>query len=342
MNTLIFFSSIHSFLLIIYQCITTATCVKQIDISDCIIPRLVASPRLKNLVCPTILPIAGGRIIGFIPFPRVLVLCEMQSVAVSNSCDDNHYTSIIRHRLRVSGTIKAKEWCYPLYLGVVTVGKEAFGAPSTTVGQFTYLSLSVCTFIRIWHLKQWLVLFKIYDVVYHVFVAIVRKVTIVMREWVSGVVPTTFFCLWGGIFYRKVIMRHFRYRRKNTGYILVNISNLKIYHYRFYATFLPNNAKGRHTLNVNVSNRTARKQPPLFPAKRVLHRNIKFLKATDRFDHVDWSVLFLAFSILFLYCFLFESITINSGNVLIIFSCLLPHSFILKISTAHASRKRFR
>ena len=24
------------------------------------------------------LPIAGGRIIGFIPFPRVLVLCEMQ------------------------------------------------------------------------------------------------------------------------------------------------------------------------------------------------------------------------------------------------------------------------
>ena len=26
------------------------------------------------------LPIAGGRIIGFMPFPRVLVLCEMQSV----------------------------------------------------------------------------------------------------------------------------------------------------------------------------------------------------------------------------------------------------------------------
>ena len=46
----------------------------------------VASPRLKNLVCPTILPIAGGRIIGFIPFPRVLVLCEMQSVQDLNSC----------------------------------------------------------------------------------------------------------------------------------------------------------------------------------------------------------------------------------------------------------------
>ena len=44
-------------------------------------PRLVASLRLKNLVCPTILPIAGGRIIGFIPFLRVLVLCEMQSAS---------------------------------------------------------------------------------------------------------------------------------------------------------------------------------------------------------------------------------------------------------------------
>ena len=46
------------------------------------------------------LPIAGGRIIGFIPFPRVLVLCEMQPVssriwtrvAVSISYDDNDYT----------------------------------------------------------------------------------------------------------------------------------------------------------------------------------------------------------------------------------------------------------
>ena len=64
-------------------------------------PRLVASPKLKNLVSPTILPIAGGRIIGFIPFPRLLVLCEMQSVssriwtrvAVSISYDDNNYTT---------------------------------------------------------------------------------------------------------------------------------------------------------------------------------------------------------------------------------------------------------
>ena len=50
---------------------------------------------------PYYLPIAGGRIFGFIPFPRVLVLCEMQSfssriltrVTVSISYDDNHYTT---------------------------------------------------------------------------------------------------------------------------------------------------------------------------------------------------------------------------------------------------------
>ena len=50
---------------------------------------------------PYYLPIAGRRVIGFIPFPRVSVLCEMQSVssriwtcvAVSISCDDNHYTT---------------------------------------------------------------------------------------------------------------------------------------------------------------------------------------------------------------------------------------------------------
>ena len=59
------------------------------------------SSRLKNLVCPTILPIAGGRMIGFISFARVLVLYEMQSVSsriwtrvtVSIFYDDNHYTT---------------------------------------------------------------------------------------------------------------------------------------------------------------------------------------------------------------------------------------------------------
>ena len=49
------------------------------------------------------LPIAGRRIVGFIPFPRVLVLCEMQTassriwtlVVELISFDDNHYTMTI-------------------------------------------------------------------------------------------------------------------------------------------------------------------------------------------------------------------------------------------------------
>ena len=58
------------------------------------------------------LPIAGGGIFGFIPFPRVLVLCEMQSVrsrirtrvAVFISRDDNHYTT-------GTSLIRNYEWC---------------------------------------------------------------------------------------------------------------------------------------------------------------------------------------------------------------------------------------
>ena len=50
---------------------------------------------------PYYLPIAEGRIIRFIPFPRVLVQWEMWSVlsriwtrvVVSISYDDNHYTT---------------------------------------------------------------------------------------------------------------------------------------------------------------------------------------------------------------------------------------------------------
>ena len=56
---------------------------------------------------PYYLPIAGVRIIGFIPFPRVLVLCEMLSVssriwtrvAESISYDDNDYTTGSFHLL---------------------------------------------------------------------------------------------------------------------------------------------------------------------------------------------------------------------------------------------------
>ena len=62
---------------------------------------MVTILRLKSLICPTILPLAmaGGRTVGFIPFPRVLALCEMQStlsriwtqMTVSVSSDGNHY-----------------------------------------------------------------------------------------------------------------------------------------------------------------------------------------------------------------------------------------------------------
>ena len=64
-------------------------------------------------------PIAGGRIIGFIPFPRVLVLCEMQSVlsriwtrvAVFISYDDNHYTTgTCNGRSKCSQQLELKSW----------------------------------------------------------------------------------------------------------------------------------------------------------------------------------------------------------------------------------------
>ena len=65
--------------------------------------RLVAIPRLNSPVFPTILPIDGGRIVGFILFPRVLTLYEMQTatsriwtrVAISISCDVNHHNTNI-------------------------------------------------------------------------------------------------------------------------------------------------------------------------------------------------------------------------------------------------------
>ena len=58
-------------------------------------------PKAEELSLSYYLPIAGGRIIGFIPFSRVIVLCEMQlvrfriwtRVAVSIYYDNNHYTT---------------------------------------------------------------------------------------------------------------------------------------------------------------------------------------------------------------------------------------------------------
>ena len=51
--------------------------------------------KAEEISLPYYLPIAGGRIIGFKLFPRVLVLCEMKSVSsrIWTRVDDNHYTT---------------------------------------------------------------------------------------------------------------------------------------------------------------------------------------------------------------------------------------------------------
>ena len=65
--------------------------------------------KVKEPIMPNYLLIIGGRIIGFIHFPRVLVLCEMQSslsriwicVAVLILYDDNHYTMIASYYIYI-------------------------------------------------------------------------------------------------------------------------------------------------------------------------------------------------------------------------------------------------
>ena len=76
--------------------------------------RAVTIPSLKGPVCPTMLPIAGGRIIGFIPFPSILVLCEMQTassriwtqVAISITYYNIYYT------MNTLNCILRAEWLY--------------------------------------------------------------------------------------------------------------------------------------------------------------------------------------------------------------------------------------
>ena len=46
---------------------------------------VVSIPRLKSLVCSTVLSIAGGRIVGFIPFPRISAQCENANSLVQDS-----------------------------------------------------------------------------------------------------------------------------------------------------------------------------------------------------------------------------------------------------------------
>ena len=42
---------------------------------------IVFYTKVKELSLPNYLPIAGGRIVGYIPFPKVLMLCEMQTAS---------------------------------------------------------------------------------------------------------------------------------------------------------------------------------------------------------------------------------------------------------------------
>ena len=73
---------------------------------------------------PYYLSIAGGGIIGFIPFPRVLVLCEIQSVssgiwtrvAVSISYDDNHYTTGTSIKIKLFIERKFCMWAHGEFL----------------------------------------------------------------------------------------------------------------------------------------------------------------------------------------------------------------------------------
>ena len=133
--------------------------VKQILIQSFPSPRLAASPRLKaeEPTLPYYLPIAGGRIIGFIPFPRVLVLCEMQSVlsriwtrvAVSISYEDNHYST---------GT-SFSNTSLPLYSDPPRLGVETPDRV-TSVGQIVLFHIwSMC---NKWLALNWIVRKKLF------------------------------------------------------------------------------------------------------------------------------------------------------------------------------------
>ena len=81
----------------------------------------------KESSLPNYLPTTGERIVGFIPFPRVLSLCDMQTasskirtrVTDSISYDDNQYTtstSKIIWFLRISKIYNLDTKIYPFQL----------------------------------------------------------------------------------------------------------------------------------------------------------------------------------------------------------------------------------
>ena len=72
--------------------------------------------KAEQISLPYYLPIAGGRIIGFTPFPRVLVLCEnaISLVQDLNSCrhvpfptTDNHYTTVTSNGSQIDMQLKS-------------------------------------------------------------------------------------------------------------------------------------------------------------------------------------------------------------------------------------------
>ena len=48
-----------------------------------------------------------------------------------------------QYKVRIMGAIQGKEYRLPLHLSVVAIEKGAFGSPSTTVANFTLLTLNM-------------------------------------------------------------------------------------------------------------------------------------------------------------------------------------------------------
>ena len=97
---------------------------------------------LSYLFVSKIVIIAGGIITGFIPFPRVLVLCEMQSVSSRIWTLSN-----IRYDSRIKWSHPGKEVAPAPTPRCSSYWKGSFREPSTTVANFTYIYLVRIHFI---------------------------------------------------------------------------------------------------------------------------------------------------------------------------------------------------
>ena len=92
--------------------------------------------KFKKPSLPYYLLIAGGKTIRFIPFPKVLMLCEMQSavsriwtpIAISITYDDKHYTTgtaIISPNVAVA---QLSDICWNFYLFIYSFMLPSFTA----------------------------------------------------------------------------------------------------------------------------------------------------------------------------------------------------------------------